>query len=74
MAGDHDQPPSMRQARAVIVDPLPTAMQHGRADSVDADSVIVVATDRKHLCDVLDLANELTQLDQLAAMVYEVAP
>ena len=74
MAGDHEQPPSMRQTRAVIVDPLPAAMHHGRADAVDAESAIVVATDRKHLRDVLDVANQLTQLDQLGAMVYEVAP
>ena len=64
----------MRKACAVIVDPLPAAMHHGRADAVDADSAIVVATDRKHLRDVLDVANQLTQFDQLGALVYKVAP
>ena len=72
-AGDHEQPPSMRQARAVIVDPLPAAMHHGRAHAVDADPAVVVATDRKHLRDLVDLANQLTQLDQLGATVHQVA-
>ncbi len=72
-ARDHQHPPPMRQARAVTVDPLPAAMHHGRTDTVDADSAIVVATDRKHPCNVVDLANQLTQFDQLGAPVHQVA-
>jgi hypothetical protein len=63
----------MRQAGAAIVDPLPAAMRHGRADAVDANSVIVVAANGEHLRDVPDLANQLTQFEQLGAMVYEVS-
>src|SRR5215204_1513518 len=72
-AGDHEQPPPMRQARAVTVDPLPAATHHGRTDAVDADSAVVVATDRKHPRDAVDLANQLTQFDQLGATVHQVA-
>ncbi len=73
MAADHEQPPSMRQTRAVVVDPSPAATHHRGANAVDADAAIVVATDRKHRRDVLGAANQLAQFDQLRGMVYQIA-
>ena len=73
-AGDHDHPPPMRHARAAIVDPLPSAMHHGLTDAVDADPAVVVAPNRKHRRDLVELANQLTQLGQLGATVHQVAP
>jgi len=74
MAADHEQPPSMRQTRAVVVDPSPAAAHHRGANAVDADAAVVVPTNRKHRRDVLDAANQLAQFDQLRGMVYEIAP
>ena len=72
-AADRDHPPPVLHARDAIMDPMPTATPHRLSDAVNSDPAVVVAGDCQNGCDLTELANQLTQLDQLGRTVHQVA-
>jgi len=54
------------------MDPLPTATLDSLTDAIHADLLVVVATNRKNGCDVVEPANQVTQPAQLGGMVHQV--
>jgi hypothetical protein len=56
------------------MDPLALRASHRVTDSIDADSMVMIASNREDGRDVAQLADQLTQLVQLGCAIQQIAP
>ena len=70
---DRDHSPPVLHARDAIMDPMAPATTHRFTHAVNSDPAVMVAGNGQNGCDLVELANQLTQLDQLGRTVHQVA-
>jgi hypothetical protein len=64
----------MHHPRDAVVDPSPISILYRLANEVQADLLVMVATNSEDRCNSAQLGNQIAEYQQLGATVYQVAP